>query len=205
MVVGGLRLLAYVISKPIWRIKYRGKENIPTPNGHGLLIAANHATYVDPAWIGVSIKQKLRFMAWDQAFEWRLIGRLIRYLGAFPVQHGKTVTKSAIVEAMRALKDGAALLVFPEGGREFADGRMLEFKTGAVHLALNAGVPILPVTIRGGNAIWPRNQKYPRLFRRVEVIFHPIIEIAERPKTVDLDEYLETLNQRLVGIISSEM
>ena len=198
-------MLAYLISKPIWRIRYRGTKNIPLDNGRGLLIASNHATYIDPAWIGIPIKQKLRFMAWDQAFHWRFIGPLIRYLGAFPVQHGRSVTKSAVVEAVRALKDGAALLVFPEGGREFADGKILEFKTGAVHLAHTAGVPILPVTIRGGNAVWPRDQKYPRLFRRVEVIFHPVMELIEGPEDIELNDYLEGLNKRLVGIITSEI
>ncbi|MBK7513222.1 MAG: 1-acyl-sn-glycerol-3-phosphate acyltransferase [Chloracidobacterium sp.] len=51
-------------------------------------------------------------------------------------------------------------MIFSEGAREFADGKMLPFKNGAVRLALQAGVPILPVTVSGGSRIWPRSRKY---------------------------------------------
>lgn len=204
IVVGSLRLLAVVISKIFWFIKYRGRENIPVDQA-GLIVVSNHSTYIDPAWIAAPIRKNLRFMAWDQAFEWRTIGRLIRYLGAFPVKHRTTVTKSAVVEALRSLRRGAALVIFPEGEREFADGKMLEFKSGAVHIALNAGVPILPVSIRGGSRIWPRGWKYPRLFRRVEVTYHPLISIPERPEGIDLDDHLEMFNKKLIETIRSAM
>jgi len=80
-----VRLTALVISKIFWRIEYIGKENIPRNSERGMLVAANHQTYFDPFWISIPVKRKLRFMAWDEAFDWFLVGRLIRYPGAFPV------------------------------------------------------------------------------------------------------------------------
>jgi len=200
IIVDFVRFISLLISKALWFIRYSGRKNIPTDD-RGIVVVSNHPTYLDPVWITLPIRKKLRYMAWDEAFEWRLIGRLIRYLGAFPVKHRKGITKSAVVESIRSLRDGAALVIFPEGEREFADGKMLEFKTGAVHIALNSGVPILPVSVRGGNRIWPQRRKYPRLFRRVEIVYHPLMHLPEKPEEVELDKHLEKLNNDLVDII----
>ena len=201
LVVDALRLIAYVISKTFWFIRYNGRENIPVDAFGGFLIAANHQTYIDPVWICLPMRRRFRFMAFDKAFEWRFIGPLISYLGAFPVSMEVGGTLKAMKEALKALRDGAALTVFPEGAREFADGEMFPFKTGAVRIALQAGVPILPVTVRGGNRIWPQKQRYPRLFRRVEITYHPILHVTE-DETLELHENLDYWTEKLKEIIT---
>ena len=132
----------------------------------GLIVVANHQTYFDPFWICFKIHRKFRFMAWDKAFEWFLIGRFIRYLGAFPVSLERGGTVKTLKQTLAALRDGATLVIFPEGSREFSDGKMLEFKTGAARLAIEANVPILPVTVRGGNQVWAQDIKFPRLGKK---------------------------------------
>jgi 1-acyl-sn-glycerol-3-phosphate acyltransferase len=200
LVVDVVRLIAYLISKTFWFIRYSGRENIPPPSAGCFLIAANHPTYVDPVWICLPFRRRLRFMAYDKAFEWRFVGPLIRYLGAFPISHGSGITVSEVKETLRALSDGAILTVFPEGVREFSDGLFLPFRTGAVRIAMQAGVPILPVTIRGGNRIWPRNQKYPNLFRRVEIIYHPLLYLSEDRSEGDQID-VKILTEKLRSII----
>lgn len=194
------RGLAWLISKPLWFIRFRGRENIPPPGSGAVLVAANHQTFADPAWIGIPIKHDLRFMAWDEAFKWRFIGPLISYLGAFPVSLETGGTIKAMKEALRALRSGAALVVFPEAAREIADGEMLPFKTGAVRVALQAKVPILPVTIGGGNRIWPRGQTWPRLFRRVTIIYHPLLHVTE-DESIDQHENLDRWTAKLKDIV----
>lgn len=197
-----LRFVAYIISKTFWFIRFHGRENIPPASFGSFLIAANHQTYVDPVWIVIPMRRRLRFMAFDKAFEWRIIGPMITYLGAFPVSMEVGGTLKAMKEALRSLRNGAALTVFPEGGREFEDGEMFAFKTGAVRIAIQAGVPILPVTISGGNRIWPQKQKYPRLFRRVEVTYHPLLHVVEN-ESIDVHENLDNWTAKLKEIISS--
>jgi len=177
LVVDLFRLAGYAISKLAWFIRYEGLENIPRANAGGLLVVSNHQTYIDPVWIVLPMRRKLRFMAFNKAFEWPMIGDLISYLGAFSVAHDGPITPSTIKTALGALRDGAALIIFPEGGRSKVDGEMAPFRSGAINLATRAGVPILPVTIVGGNRIWPQKQKYPNLFRRVRVIYHPVIKV----------------------------
>lgn len=135
--------------------------------------------------------------------EWPVIGPIIRHLGAFPVKHRTHITRSAVAEALSSLRGGAALIVFPEGEREFADGKLLDFKPGAVHIALHAGVPILPVTIRGGNKVWPRGQKYPNLFKRIDIVFHPLMNVPALPHKMELREHLEQVNNELKEIVRS--
>jgi 1-acyl-sn-glycerol-3-phosphate acyltransferase len=194
-----------VSSKLLWFITYRNKHNIPQDLKSGLLIAPNHQTYFDPFWVCVPVHRKMRFMAWADSFDWFLIGPMIRYLGSFPVTYDLGGTKNAMKEALRSLRDGATLIIFPEGGREFPNGEMLEFKHGAVRIAMQAGVPILPVTIRGAHHVWTRTMKKPRFFKRVEIIYHPLFEVPEPPEGVDMREHLDDLTARLKTIIASAM
>lgn len=140
-------------------------------------------------------------MAWDKAFGWPLLGRIIRKLGAFPVNRNAA---GAYRNAVATLREGGALVIFPEGAREFADGRLLDFKKGVARIAIQAGVPILPVTIRGGNRVWPQRQRLPRFFRRVEVIYHPVIELPAEVHGSPLTNMgVDALLERLKVVIGS--
>jgi 1-acyl-sn-glycerol-3-phosphate acyltransferase len=201
-VVDLVRAFAWATSKIFWSISFNGLENIPPPEDGGLVVVSNHPTYFDPAWISLKLRRPLRFMAWDQAVEWKFIGPVIRYLGAIPIKLRSGPAKSTIVESIRSLRDGAALVIFPEGEREFADGRMHPFKSGAVHIAMMAGVPILPVTVKGGSEVWPQGQKYPHFFRHVEISYHALVRPMRPDNADDLDDYLESVNLQLKKTIA---
>jgi len=202
LVVDLLRLIGYVISKIFWLIRYNGRENIPDKTFGSFLIASNHQTYIDPVWICLPMRRRVRYMAVKKAFEWPFVGKLIKYLGAFPVSMDGIGAVRAMKISIASIRDGCILTVFPEGAREFADGQMLPFKTGAVMIAKEAGVPILPVTVSGGNRIWPQKQKYPKLFRRVEITYHPLLYLTE-DKNFDQKENISRWTAKLAEIIAS--
>lgn len=170
-----LRAALRLLFRLLWGARYIGVENVP-PAGGGVIIAANHQTYLDPFWLGAPIPLHARFLAWDKVFDWPVAGTLMRLLGAWPLQTQKG-DRRAIRRSLQWLRGGGALVIFPEGGRAFSDGKMQEFKVGAARLALEAGVPVLPVTIRGGERIWPRDWRYPRL-GRLEIVYHPLYHLA---------------------------
>lgn len=201
--IEGFRLVGRALSRLLWRIEFKNIENIPKDSERGLLVTPNHQTYFDPVWVCLPIERKLRFMAWDEAFEWFFVGKMIRYMGAFPVNLDRG-SKSSFKEALKVLRDGATLVIFPEGAREFADGKMLPFKTGAVKIAQRAGVPILPVTIRGGNEIWGRGMNFPKT-GKVEIIYHPAIEIPNPSDKDEADQIVEETTERIRRIIESAM
>jgi 1-acyl-sn-glycerol-3-phosphate acyltransferase len=97
-------------------------------------------------------------------------------------------------EALRLLRAGAALMIFPEGERT-RDGGVQRFKPGAFRLAVSTGVPVLPVTIAGGDRAWPPGRVLPRP-GRITITYHPLLhpdpvrdsreaarDLAERTRT----------------------
>ena len=172
-----LRPAVRAVSRVVWRVRFRGVEHIPAAGG--VIIASNHQTYVDPFWITVPFRRPIRYLAWSEAFKWPFVGRVMGLLGAWPVviERGNPSTHR---RSLNWLRGGGAVMIFPEGGRAFGDGAMLRFKAGAARLALEAGAPILPVTIRGGHTAWPRGQRWPRA-GRVEIVYHSLQHPSIRP------------------------
>lgn len=202
--VSVFRLIGFILSRTVWRVEHHGLENIPArENGAGLIVAANHQTYLDPVWISLPIKRDLRFMAWNEAFGWFLVGNLIRRLGAFPVRLERGKNVEAFRKALEILRNGAGLVIFPEGERAFADGRLLEFKPGAMRLALEAKVSVLPVTIRGGSKIWARGAKLPKP-GKIEIFYHPVMNFSETEKNGPRSE-ARVLTKKLKDTIASKL
>ena len=111
-------------------------------------------------------------MAWNRLFSVPVFGGIIRRLRAFPVDiYGRDAR--ATREAVRLLKAEAALMIFPEGERS-TDGRVQRFKLGAFRLAVSLGVPVLPVTIAGGDRAWPPGRAFPRP-GRITITYHPAL------------------------------
>jgi 1-acyl-sn-glycerol-3-phosphate acyltransferase len=172
-----IRLGVRLFSRLFWKMELLGVENVPAVGG--LIIAANHQTYFDPFWISVPVKRPTRYLAWSAAFKWPFVGRCLTLFGAWPLQLERS-DPSAIRRSLQWLRDGGAVVIFPEGGRSTSNGEMERFKAGAVRLALEANVPILPVTIRGGNRVWPRGWRFPRP-GKVVITYHPLYRAAQSP------------------------
>jgi 1-acyl-sn-glycerol-3-phosphate acyltransferase len=170
-----LRPIVRVLSRLLWRIQWHRTDLIPLSGG--LIIAANHQTYIDPFWICSPVKRPVRFLAWDAAFAWPIVGTFLRGFGAWPLQLEGT-DPAPIRRSLQWISEGGAVVIFPEGGRGNPDGSTRKFKAGAVRMALEAGVPILPVTIRGGERVWPSSYRFPRFRRPVEITYHPPIQVS---------------------------
>lgn len=175
--INSLRPVVRSCSKVLWGVEYQGVENIPIHGG--VIIAVNHQSYGDPFWLAVPIKRPIRYLAWSEVFSWPVVGKVIGLFGAWPLQVEGS-NPSVIRRSLTWLRNGGAVVIFPEGGRGLPDGSMIRMKAGAVRMALEAEVPILPVTIRGANRVWPSNKRLPRL-GKVEVIFHPMIRVQQLP------------------------
>ena len=189
-----------VLSRLLWSARWRNLHYIP-PNG-GLIIAANHQTYIDPFWLSIPIKRPLRYLAWDEAFDWPLVGKLLGLFGAWPLQIERS-DPAAIRRTIQWLKNGGAVVIFPEGARSPATGKLDRFKGGAVRLAIEAEVPILPVTIRGGNRVWPRGRYLPRP-AEVEITYHPLFHVTQKPDE-EARKCARRESERLSAVIGSAL
>lgn len=196
-----LRPIVRFFSRLFWKIEFTGVENVPTSGG-GVVIAANHQTYLDPFWLSLQVKRPTRYLAWSDAFRWPIVGRGLVWLGAWPLALEGS-DPAAIRRSLQWLREGGVVVIFPEGGRSSASGELERFKAGAVRLALEANVPILPVTIKGGNRVWPRGWRLPRC-GKVTIIYHPL-QHSEPPPPEETRAFARRESERLAKVIESAL
>ena len=123
-----------------------GREHIPEG---GVLVCGNHTSLSDPLFLAFAFHKKyqLRPMAKAELLRVPFIGWILKRVGVFGVERGKSDV-GAIKQAMKYLKEGEKVLLYPEGTRVRASrGEESEPKTGAAMLAVRCGVPILPVYV----------------------------------------------------------
>lgn len=126
-----------------------GRENLPA---HGGLFCANHSSNADPVCLMLTLgpRYQLRPMAKAELLRVPVLGPLLKRLGVFGIERGKSDV-NAIKTALRCLKSGERVLMFPEGTRirDGVDkyGNSGEAKAGAVMLAVRTGAPLVPVYI----------------------------------------------------------
>jgi 1-acyl-sn-glycerol-3-phosphate acyltransferase len=169
-VIDAVRPAVHAACRAYFRLQLHGTPNIPREGP--LLIIPNHQTYADPPLVTIPVRRPVHYMAWSRLFDIPVFNRLIRALRAFPVDIDARDSR-ATREALRLLKSGAALMIFPEGERT-RDGVVQHFKPGAFRLAVSLDVPVLPVTIVGGDRAWPPGRVLPRP-RPITITYHPIL------------------------------
>lgn len=151
----------------LFRVDVRGLENIPRPP---YIIAANHQAWFDPAFIIPFFPE--RPMVYTMAKRETVFNRawkraLLPLIGVFPISPSKgELDEQGLRTVYQVLERGGVILIFPEG--RYSRGRALRpLKNGIGYFALNAGVPICPVAVRGTDVLRP--------FGRVEVEIGPAI------------------------------
>lgn len=183
----------YTIARFFFTLVHPGKAigRHQVPQGPCLL-CGNHTRYSDPLFILFAMGRKDHpyIMAKGELLRYPVLGWILKKVGVFGVDRGKSDVK-AIKEALRVLKDGHKLLLFPEGTR-FRSGETQGAKTGAAMLALRTGVPIVPIWM-------PAKKKW---FGRTPVIFgdpyYP--EMAEGAKPTP-DDYRRVADDLLARIM----
>jgi 1-acyl-sn-glycerol-3-phosphate acyltransferase len=154
-----LRFWVRLLFTVMFRFRVLGRENVPLHGG--VILAANHQSYLDPPLVGIGLERPVHFMARKSLFEHNfLFARLIRNVNAFPVERDRGDI-GAIRETLRRLENGAAVLVFPEATRSYT-GEIGALKPGVFVMAARAGVPVVPTLIDGAFEAWPRSRLLPR-------------------------------------------
>ncbi len=147
------------------KFNFEGEENIP-PKG-GAILAINHVGYLDFALVGTAalpVNRYVRFMAKKEIFDNKLAGPLMR--GMHHICVDRSNGSASFVAALRALRGGEIIGIFPEGTISVSF-EIKELKSGAVRLAMGAGVPVIPTVIWGSQRIWTKKVK--RNLRRKNV------------------------------------
>ncbi len=155
---------------PLLRIAFRltaeGAELVPGKGG--LIVAANHASYLDPLVLGVVFPRPIRFLMLRSYYEPWYLRWFCAPARAIPIDTEGGMHVGSIKRALRALEEGEVVGIFPEGARS-PDGRLQPFERGVAVLAARAGVPVAPAFIDGSHRAMPPGSAFIRP-RKIRVV-----------------------------------
>ncbi len=177
-----------------WRVRVFNRRY--EPDSGGVLYISNHQSYLDPPLVAFALRRPMHFMARDSLFHFKLFRWLIESLNAFPVRRGAADTK-AVKEAMRRLKDGRPIVIFPEGTRT-RDGRIGKFLPGVALLSQRAAKWTVPTLIDGAHECWPRGKASPGIGSVVVQYGEPISQEEARKMTPE--EFIERVRSDIVDM-----
>ncbi len=145
--------------------------------GKGFILVSNHVSNLDPFVLGAACREELNFMAKDELFKNPFFDWILRKINAFPLKR-KGADISAIREAMKRVKAGGGLLVFPEGVRS-EDGKLGAGHEGVGFLASKLNVPVIPAFIKGTEKALPKGASFVRP-SKISVCFGKEITLERR-------------------------
>lgn len=146
----------------VCRYRVSGREYVPL-NGP-LVIVANHLSWYDPILLGVILPRRVWFFTKAEIFNWPIVGLVCKLTGQIPVHRGES-DRAAVEKGIAYLREGKALMIFPEGTVARQE-KMIAAHTGAALFAIRTGATILPVAHCGTRKVL----RSPRIwFPRVKI------------------------------------
>ena len=179
------------LMKLLFRIHVYNDDQIPDEGA--IILCGNHSSYLDPVALGVAFKRPIRYMGKSELFNSKLLGWFLRKVEAFPVIRG-TSDLTAVKTALKLLKNGEVMGIFPQGTRVSGDEEVAA-KAGLAMFAYKSKASVLPVGI-------VYNRK-PGLFRRTDIVFGNLIKYEDIDfKEATKDDFIRVSNDIMQKITS---
>lgn len=179
-----LRLLAWLILRLGFGLRVSGRHHLPARGA--FILASNHLSFLDPAVVGVACPRRLVFLAREALFEVALLGPFLRLMRTISIDRRETET--GLREAIRLLRAGQPVAIFPEGGRQFS-GALGAARPGVGWLAANTRLPVVPVLLEGTFQALPPGARWLRS-AKIRVAFGPPIRYSEESVSPEACERL---------------
>lgn len=186
------REICRIVLRTLWRFKSIGSERVPETGP--VIVAANHVSYLDPVVLGSGMKRPLTYLAKKELFAIPVLGPLISALGAKPLDR-EAGGVAAVRAALRVLKDGHCVGIFPEGTRNL-DGSAPE-KGGVALLAALSGAVVVPAGIVG--------TRDARRFHQIRIAYGEPLRVVRDRKADgdDLEKWTAEIMQRIRALEES--
>jgi 1-acyl-sn-glycerol-3-phosphate acyltransferase len=183
------RFLCLVVFKILWRYRATGSEHVPRTGP--VIVAGNHVSYLDPVAMGIGMPRQLTYLAKKELFAIPILGALIVQCGAYPLDR-EAGGAAGLRAALRVLKDGKCIGIFPEGGRNTG-----EQKGGVALLAALSGAPVVPAAIVGS--------KNAKRFGQIRVAYgEPLTVVRDRKADGDdLEKWTGEIMRRIRALEES--
>jgi 1-acyl-sn-glycerol-3-phosphate acyltransferase len=180
------------------KIVVRGREHVQP--GQNYIFMSNHVSNLDAPVLIPSIPGRCSALVKKELFRMPILGTGMRVTDLVPVDRSdREAAIESVNAAIRVLRRGLHMVVFIEGTRS-DDGRVLPFKKGPFHLAIDSGVPIVPVTLLGTFEAWPKT-RFALRPGTATVIFHPPVD----PRSyADRDALMQAVSDTIATALPSE-
>lgn len=165
-----------------------------------LLIAVNHSSFFDPPLAGICSKRGVYYLARKTLLKWPFFGPLFPAMNVIPVERDGN-DMSALREVIKKVKDGNAVLLFPEGTRS-VDGNLQPARAGIGLVIAKTGAPVLPMRIFGAYEAFPKNARRFQLSQITVVIGEPIYFSEEEISHTSRETY-QVLSNRVMEAIGA--
>ncbi len=181
---------------PLWRVRVDGA--IP-PGRHPFVAVANHQSFLD-VFMLARLPWEMKWVAKESLFRIPWLGWMFRLSGDIPVRRGDHESGQAVLAAARRYLDrGMSVMFFPEGTRS-RDGRLQAFKSGAFRLAIEAGVPVLPIAVSGTAEGMPKGSPWVRPARPRARVLPPVPTAGLSPE--DADRLSHEVRERIAAAVA---
>jgi 1-acyl-sn-glycerol-3-phosphate acyltransferase len=175
-----------------------GKENIEP--GQNYIFMSNHASNLDPPAEIPIIPGRCSVLVKKELFRTPILGTGMKMAKLVPVDRSNRESAiESVREAVAVLREGLHMFVYPEGTRS-PDGKLLPFKKGPFHLAMESGVPVIPMTILGTYEAWPKH-RYSLRPGTIRIIYHPAISPHDYS---DRDELMKVVREAIASALPKE-
>jgi len=192
------RRLAVVhqVLTPLWRFRVRG--DLPPDPRRPYVIVANHESFVDILLIS-HLPWEMKWLSKAEFFGFPVVGWLMRLAGDIPLVRGnRDSVMAALADCQDRLSKRVSVMIFPEGTRS-ATGELGEFKNGAFSLAIDAGVPVLPLAVHGARSAL---RKHDWRLGLADASVHVLAPVATDGMTI---EDVPVLRDRVRDLIAAEL
>jgi 1-acyl-sn-glycerol-3-phosphate acyltransferase len=165
-----------------------------------LIIAVNHSSFFDPPLAGICSKRGVFYLARKTLLKWPFFGPLFPAMNVIPVERDGN-DMSALREVIKKIKEGNAVVLFPEGTRS-PDGRLQPARAGIGLVIAKTGAPVMPMRIFGAHEAFPKNAKGLRSSQITVVLGEPIHFTREEVENPSRENY-QVLSNRVMEAIAA--
>ena len=198
VVYGFLWVLARVVSRICFRYRVEGQ----VPQTGGVLVAANHASYLDIPLLGCGMGRRAWYLGRNDLFPIPVLNGILQALGWIPVRLGR-LDREAFGKAINLIRAGHVVVIFPEGGRSH-DGHLRPPKAGIGVIVSQTGCPVVPAYLKGTFDVLPIGARWPRL-RQVTVRFGGLIqfETGNHKERAETKQFYQQVSRTVIERIAA--